>query len=254
MTWDENAHPRGTAGTFTDKPQSEPEAALTLPLFFVRSASGVHRYHAATEQEALTGHTELTGEHADPAPLTARTAYALAGPFKVEYGFHGDGKNGDFDSTDPDDTPYATFTITVEPEDLEPQEFSFRTLVPAYSSPAAFAQRAQQIAWAMDTRSHYGEEPAEIAERTAELLADQPDPAITPPQTAAEAAAMFPDRGPQGEVLGWYIVNPQTTARISGPHLTEEAATQEMSPGILNDARVIAAPVMLPSGNLAVLR
>lgn len=253
MTWDETLHPRAAAGTFVDKPQTSPEASLAAPIQFVRTSTGVHRLRAATAEDAAREHTALTGEHAEPVEIPGTIAIASFGRIRVEYGFDDEGEDGEYDPLDASDTPFARVTIFVEPEggdELEVESHSWCTRAPAYAEPRLFAARADQIAHDLGVSVMHGADPDEAAAEYTRILADMPDPAITPPQTAAEAAQIFRERSQDGLVLGWYVVNTRTTDTSSGPFISQRIAECHVPPGYEN-YRTQAGPVFLPGGTVA---
>ncbi|SDH33431.1 hypothetical protein [Microbacterium sp. 77mftsu3.1] len=253
MTWTEDDHPRAASGTFTDKPQSDPEMSLTLPVHFLRTATGVHRVRAGSEEDAAREHTALTGEHAEPIYLAETIAYSKHGRVAVDYSFLDEGEDGEYDPTDEEDTPYARIRIEVDPEREggEPESFSFCTRVPAYADPTRFVERADRIAWDLHTKSRYGADAAELAREHVRLAEGATDPLITPPQTAAEAAQMYCERGEGDVVIGHYIVNTRTTDRDAQPYPSMRMAELHLPAGY-DSYRVQAGPVFLPNGKVAV--
>jgi len=183
VTWNPDEHPRAAGGTFTEKPQSAPEADLALPVQFVRTASGVHRVRATTPQDAARIHTENTGEEAtawEPRELIVRVD---CGRIRVEYRFDGEGEEGDYDPFDETDTPFARVNITALPgadSDEEFESHSWCTRVPAYGDSDRFAIRGSALAMELARQVEAGEDADEVARRAARRLADMPDEVIDP--------------------------------------------------------------------------
>ena len=221
------------------------------PVQFVRTASGVHRVRALTPEVAAHLHEQATGEKAEPVVFFDYIARATAGRISVEYAFEGEGEDGDYNSQDENDTPFARVSITVNPEEGdevgEPETFSFCTRVPAYSDSDLVTMRAISISSALGSAYLHGEDPLEVAQRYAEQLNGRNDPSINPPATADEAVDMFRDRD-GNRVIGWYVVNDYTDDR-TGPYVTEDIAELHVPRGV-GHFRVQVGPVFLPNGNL----
>jgi hypothetical protein len=248
MTWTETEHPRAATGTFTDKTQSAPEAPLRAPAQFVRSASGVHRYNAVHPEMALAEHLILTGEEGELVDLPDTIAMSQDERAAVEFGYAGEGLSGDFDAGDDADVPLARVSITVNDDEV----FSYRTRVPAHADPLRFARRVGEIHDAVSTKIAYGEDPAEVAQTFADALVDLPDPQITPPRTAAEAAELFYERGERGLIHGFYVVNRRTAER-AGPYATRRIAELHCD-AEWSEQEVLTGPVFLTDGTVAVMR
>lgn len=257
--FDETKHPRATSGRFAEKVGDAPTSPLPGPAprsVWLRTSGGLRRFMATSEQDARA---QLAQRHpgetcqgvADPDVEVSATA----GPIRVTYHWDGEGYDGEWDPTDPEDTPLLRISIEVNDDGEFRDAGSWCTANNTLIDPDHLSSRAVDVASMLAAQVAAGADPDEASARFLNRNRDVVDPLLTRPTTPVMIAEAYPDRTERGIVIGYYIADRATGEPKGFPyaHLEEaESAAKRRNGPVLRDHTVHAGPVFTADGTVVI--
>lgn len=244
---------------FTDKLNTVPASTLNafdpLHTVWVRTTAGVRRWQARDDAHAVRMTAEAFPDETVIGTVDPEIEVnAEQDGIRVAYYWDGEGRDGEWDSEDPDDLPLMRVSVSLNRGGQFEEVGSWCTANSTIVEPDVLRVRAQDAARTLAHRVRLGEDPDAVAGSFLRQNRDATDPLITKPVTAEMIAKSYPERTERGEVIGYYVVDRESGEPLGAPrtHQDEADAVAGHLNDVLNDYDVVCGYVLTADGKVVV--